>query len=229
MANKQPSPKQSPVSSPVDGGGVDSQSVDGFGWDSNRPGDPPPVQTDSPNRREASGDRDPAPEGSGPENDIRVPVPATLPGEGPRGELYAVLKSIAQDSNSPNVFQVIGQRFVDARKLQKAEAWRQLQEDLMLAAPFLCPGLMSFKDLLGAAREIEDFVKGATGKAGRSNEELMQEFLNGGGPLAVNLPLPPPEGIDTDAILIEGDEGGTPTEAHPASDNLPPNPSPSPI
>ena len=41
----------------------------------------------------------------------------------------------------------------------------------------LCPAIMGYKDLITTVREIEDFMKGSVGQVGRSNEELMAEFL----------------------------------------------------
>lgn len=43
----------------------------------------------------------------------------------------------------------------------------------------LCPTTLPLKDLLTAVREIEDFIKGSSGQAGRSNEEIMRDFLQG--------------------------------------------------
>lgn len=68
--------------------------------------------------------------------------------------------------------------------LNKGEAWRQLQADLMQNAHILCPFVLPYDRLLTSVREIEDFMKGTSGQVGRSNEELMAEFLRGDGKLA---------------------------------------------
>lgn len=84
-----------------------------------------------------------------------------------------------------NILQTIADRFTSARSLQKAEAWRQLQMDLMNASPFLVPHLLPLKDLIGIVSEIEKEIKGGTAHQGKSNEEIMADFLSGDGSLIV--------------------------------------------
>ena len=74
----------------------------------------------------------------------------------------------------------------------------------------LCPLVLPLKDMLTACREIEEFIKGSTGSVGRSNEELMAEFLSGSGSLAEQLaaensPINLDEvSLDEDGIVGEG-------------------------
>ena len=74
----------------------------------------------------------------------------------------------------------IGKRFTELRKGGKAPAWLKLQEDLMTNIGVLVPIVIPLKDFLAACREIEEFVKGATSQPGRSNSEILRDFLGNG-------------------------------------------------
>ena len=87
--------------------------------------------------------------------------------------------------DSDNILQAIADRFVDARKHQKAAAWRQLQVDLMHASPFICPVIIPYKDLISIVSDIEKEIKGATEQVGKSNEEIIASYLSGEGSLVV--------------------------------------------
>lgn len=179
-------PPSTTLSAPVSGG-ADSPSVDGERGDSHLSGGSPvPAQEPSsdPNRRTPVRDRAGKEKASSPKGSDGVSDLSQLP--------RAFVPS-TEDGGAGNILQTIGQRFTEARKEQKAEAWRQLQSDLMNNAHWLCPVIIPLKDLIAAAREIEEFVKGSTGQVGRSNEELMAEFLSGGGNLAEGVPNPIPE------------------------------------
>lgn len=107
--------------------------------------------------------------------------------EEPRHTLNELLDKAAAGGAAPDILQEIGRRFTKARMLSKPESWRQLQADLMHNSHLLCPAIMGYKDLLTSVREIEDFMKGSVGQVGRSNEELLAEFLRGEGQLAAEV------------------------------------------
>jgi len=109
--------------------------------------------------------------------------------EEPRHTLNSILKDLtnAGGVTAPLLLQDIGKRFTEARKLNKPEAWRQLQADLMHNSYILCPAILGYKDLITTVREIEDFMKGSVGQVGRSNEEVLAEFLSGEGPIATKV------------------------------------------
>lgn len=180
-------PPSTTLSAPVSGG-ADSPSVDGERLNSNSSGgasaSPTKEPSSNPNRRTPVRDRAGKEKASSPKGSDGVSDLSQLP--------RAFVPS-TEDGGAGNILQTIGQRFTEARKEQKAEAWRQLQSDLMNNAHWLCPVIIPLKDLIAAAREIEEFVKGSTGQVGRSNEELMAEFLSGGGNLAEGVPNPIPE------------------------------------
>jgi hypothetical protein len=205
-------PATSP-SKPVDPRPAPRKGLDGDSGDLLSSGVPAPAPAEkrSPRRRPPGGDRERPPQEASPAGHRELSTGDLLASPAPVPTDNPFLAAIAQSKG--NILQVIGSRFVEARALQKAEAWRQLQTDLMMAAQFLCPTIIPLKDLLAAAREIEDFVKGSTGQVGRSNEELMEEFLNGGGKLGSSTLLQPPEGLDKDSIseIIE-DADNPPTE-----------------
>lgn len=106
---------------------------------------------------------------------------------------------------SDNILKTIADRFIAARDLQKAPAWRQLQRDLMEASPYICPVIIPYKDLIQLVADIEKELKGTTQQTGRSNEEILASFLSGGDEIPVP-PIPEPtETLDTPVkIAIEG-------------------------
>lgn len=81
-------------------------------------------------------------------------------------------------TNQP-ILEIIANRFNEARDLNKAGAWKQLQRDLMAASPFIVPQIIPYKDLIAIVSDIEKEIKGTTAQAGRSNEELLAAFLSG--------------------------------------------------
>lgn len=91
-------------------------------------------------------------------------------------------------------------KFVELREQQKVGAWKQLQSDLMRAAPFIVPHIIPLKDVIQIAADIEKEIKGSTAQVGRSNEELLSNFLNGGD--AITLDNPP-----NTSVIEEGAEG----------------------
>lgn len=101
----------------------------------------------------------------------------------------------------------------------------------------MVPIVIPLKDLLVVAADIEDRIKGSNTKTGKSNDELLIGWLNGGddlgqiaGPFPPALPdatLPDPTGpIDIPAIL-KADEGESPSAIGPLPAAQPPSPSPS--
>lgn len=75
----------------------------------------------------------------------------------------------------------------------------------MNASPFLVPILLPYKDLISIVAEIEKEIKGSTAQAGKSNEELLADFLSGNSSLGADISSPVPEGIDTTAKIVSGD------------------------
>lgn len=132
----------------------------------------------------------------------------------------------ANGAAGPSVLQVISERFVAATELNRVEAWRQLQKDIMLAAPVICPAIIPYKDLLGAVADIEGKVKGSTGMAGKSNEEIMADFLSGSGSLVITqMDIGPDLERDkiSDIIEIDGGANGPATDI-PLSERPAPTP-----
>jgi len=78
-------------------------------------------------------------------------------------------------------------KFVELRETGKVGAWKQLQSDLMRAAPFIVPAIIPLKDVIQIAADIEKEIKGSTAQVGRSNEELLSDFLNGGEAIQLKL------------------------------------------
>jgi len=229
----------SPASTSPDPGGAVSEGMGGRADASSLPDSEPGEQAggeeqgSDTGRTAPSGDRVPKEGTANPEGDRELweptaPVPAGA---------NSIISAIKEAGPNANILQILGERFVSARKEQKAEAWRQLQSDLMLSASYICPLYVPFKDLLTAAREIEEFIKGSTGHAGKSNEELMANFLTGGDAIPVHLTkLEPPEGIDLATVSIEdtldtddtmesGDGEVVPSQALPPALVTSPNPS----
>jgi len=98
-------------------------------------------------------------------------------------------------------------KFVELREQQKVGAWKQLQSDLMRAAPFIVPHIIPLKDVIQIAADIEKEIKGSTAQVGRSNEELLADFLNGGSSIP----------IDNTNIssIVEARDGESPTAILP--------------
>jgi hypothetical protein len=162
----------------------------------------------NPRRGEGSDAGQSAPPESSLEGDSGVPQSRT-------SEPHATLNSILSESaKQPDggILQNIGSRFVEARKLNKPEAWRQFQADIMANLDSLVPGILPFKDAVAAAREIEEFIKGSSGQVGRSNEEIIAEFIRGDGDIASPPSTPPSamEGLDIPDIV---DDEALPTDA----------------
>lgn len=96
-----------------------------------------------------------------------------------------------------NILKIIGDRWNEARDLNKAGAFRQLQRDLMSASSIICPGLIPYKDLIQIVTDLEKEIKGSSSQVGKSNEELLADFLSGGSDIPIpNNPEPAtlPEG-----------------------------------
>jgi hypothetical protein len=108
-----------------------------------------------------------------------------------------------------NVLQTIADRFTAARTLQKSEAWRQLQMDLMQASPFLVPVIIPYKDLISIVSDIEKEIKGGIGHQGKSNEEIMADFLSGEGTLVVTKTADEASNLDGLSSQLSLDTSGT--------------------
>lgn len=95
-------------------------------------------------------------------------------------------------TTADNILKKIADRFNQAREEGKVQAWRQFQRDLMEASPYLVPIFIPYKDLVQLCADIEKEIKGSTVQAGKSNEEVLADFLNGGSSLeGVQIPGPP--------------------------------------
>jgi len=105
---------------------------------------------------------------------------------------------------SSNILETIATRFNIAREQARSGAWKQLQTDLMNASPFICPALIPYKDLIQIVADIEKEIKGASSQIGKSNEELLANFLNGGDFIPVTIPESPPEPIDIGTRMGKG-------------------------
>lgn len=141
---------------------------------------------------------------------------SSVPSEGDRGPTtplsspLALPSTVIQGERNPfqsadGVLKTIADRFNAAREQGKVGAWRQFQKDLMNASPFLVPILLPYKDLISIVAEIEKEIKGSTAQAGKSNEELLADFLSGNSSLGADISSPVPEGIDTTAKIVSGD------------------------
>ena len=201
-------------------GGDDSQSVDGISRDPNSSGTSQPTVREKGKSSPPRG-RGPSPSGSGKEkegdNEVNRGVPTSLPNPSSSSNPF---------KQSDNILQAIADRFVEARKLQKAEAWRQMQVDLMYASPFICPAIIPYKDLIGIVSEIEKEIKGGTSQQGKSNEEIMADFLSGGGSLVITqMDIAPDLERDkiNDIIEIDGGANGPVTDI-PLSERPAPTP-----
>lgn len=197
MANKRTPPTPSlPTISPLDSRGVNSPFVDRDSRDAdliriiNSKGSK--EQGSDLNLRGDGGSRNREKEARSPKGDRELSEPASLPAN--------------PFTASSNILQDIAARFNAARELSKASAWRQIQTDLMNASPFICPGLIPYKDLLSAVAEIEKEIKGtSSSQTGKSNEELLASFLSGGPDLGFIPPPPSPKEIDNSGIVENGD------------------------
>lgn len=95
-------------------------------------------------------------------------------------------------TSADNILKKIAERFNEARENGKVQAWRQFQRDLMDASPYIVPHLIPYKDLVQLCADIEKEIKGSTSQVGKSNEELLAEFLTGGPALGeIAIPGPP--------------------------------------
>jgi len=69
----------------------------------------------------------------------------------------------------------------------------------MNASPFICPTLIPYKDLIQIVADIEKEIKGSSSnQTGKSNEELLSDFLNGTGTIQV-------KSLDTPVMIGERD------------------------
>ena len=189
---------------------ADSQGVDGISRNPNNLGKPASSkeeQSSHPNLRGASGSGARAQKAEGPKGDRKLQQPtASAKTEG------GVHQAVVAPANNPfltgdHILKAIMDKFVELREQQKVGAWKQLQSDLMRAAPFIVPHIIPLKDVIQIAADIEKEIKGSTAQVGRSNEELLADFLNGGDSIP----------IDKGKIssIVEGRDGESPTTILP--------------
>lgn len=147
-------------------------------------------QSSSPIRRDYGPSREREAQAGSPPGDRKLQQPPASP-----------VKS-TPFSSSDNILKAIADRFNIARENGKAGAWKQLQTDLMNASPFICPTLIPYKDLIQIVADIEKEIKGSSSsQVGKSNEELMSDFLSGKGPIAIQIK----ESLDTPVRIDERD------------------------
>lgn len=205
MASSSPTTSSQDGKEPLIPGGTDSQDLDSLSRDSNSHGGEVATgeQGSNPNLRNNGGSGTGQAQASRPQGDRELPEPTT--------EVQAF-------TTSDNILQVIAQRWDKARELNKVGAFRQLQRDLMNAAPYIVPNIIPYKDLIGIVTDLEKEIKGSTAQVGRSNEELLASFLSGkdGIPISV-VPSPPPD-LDIDVTIPVGDEDSSiAEESHTSS------------
>ena len=200
----------------VNPGGNPVQSVDRLSGDSNTRGASSPEgsregssqeQGQGANNGGDGGRRTQEAGGASSQGDNGLPIPATglPPAIPPTGTLFAT---------ADNILKKIADRFNLAREEGKVQAWRQLQRDLMDASPFIVPIFIPYKDLIQIVADIEKEIKGSTSQAGKSNEELLADFLAGGVCLPPTIPIPAApidydigESLDTAVIVGVVGEG----------------------
>ena len=136
--------------------------------------------------------------GASSQGDNRLPVSPASPSPLPTSEAGRSIFTSAD-----NVLKTIADRFNAAREEGKVVAWRQLQKDLMDASPWIVPVFIPYKDLIQIVADIEKEIKGTTSSVGRSNEEILADFLSGGASLPDIIPPLPPVGLDTAVIVGE--------------------------
>lgn len=195
---------------------ADIQNLDGLSGDPNlRGGSSPtpaskPEQGPSPDNRGDGGSGAKEERGTSSQGDNRLSEPpASLPPAISEGEGARVF------STADNILKKIADRFNEAREIGKVQAWRQFQRDLMEASPYIVPIFIPYKDLVQLCADIEKEIKGSTSQVGKSNEELLADFLSGGASLPDNIATPPApvdynleESLDTSAIVGEVDDEG---------------------
>lgn len=71
-------------------------------------------------------------------------------------------------------------RFVKLRREgSRPKAWQQWMEDAALAAPFLCPVVIPYDNLMKLIMEVDmTILKGASDHPGRSAEQALRSFLS---------------------------------------------------
>jgi hypothetical protein len=208
---------------------ADIQNLDGLSRDSNPGGGGSqtipgkPKQGPSPDNRGDGGSGVKEEGGASSQGDNRLsepsaPLSPTIPATG--ASIF---------TSSDNVLKKIADRFNEAREIGKVQAWRQFQRDLMDASPYIVPLLIPYKDLVQLCADIEKEIKGSTSQAGKSNEELLADFLSGGASLPENIPVPLApvdysleESLDTSDIVGKVDDGDSRENSIP-----PPIPPPS--
>jgi hypothetical protein len=195
-------------------GGDTVKGLDGLSGDSNTRGASSPTggegekeQGQGANNRGDGGRRTTEERRASSQGDNGLPVsPTSLPPSTiPAGTLFAT---------ADNILKKIADRFNLAREEGKVQAWRQLQRDLMDASPFIVPIFIPYKDLIQIVADIEKEIKGSTSQAGKSNEELLADFLAGGVCLPPTIPVPASpidydigESLDTAVIVGVVGEG----------------------
>lgn len=193
---------------------ADLKGLDGFSRDPNLGRNSSPEGTkgeqgQGPNNRGDGRSRTQEERGAGSQGDNRLPEPpASLPPTIPEGEGARVF------STADNILKKIADRFNEAREIGKVQAWRQFQRDLMEASPYIVPIFIPYKDLVQLCADIEKEIKGSTSQVGKSNEELLADFLAGGASLPDSIPVPAApidynleESLDTSDIVGAVDDG----------------------
>jgi hypothetical protein len=189
---KQPThpPVPAPTPTPSDQGGANLESVGGVPTSPASPtgsGATQEAKSSPPDNGGNGGSGGPAPEGPSPKGDRELPA-------------------VQPDSTRPSAFtsgdgilQAIADRWDKAREIGKVGAFLQLQRDLMNAAPFIVPHIIPYKDLISIVTDLEKEIKGSNAQVGKSNEELLSDFLNGGGDIII-------KELDKGVTMVERDE-----------------------
>ena len=91
----------------------------------------------------------------------------------------------------------IGDRFVRLSESSSPQAWRQLRDDIMRNIHVLSPAVIPFKDLISTVAMCEEHAKGSSGKAGKSAEEALSDFLTSATVTGKVLDIPKDFGVDS--------------------------------
>ena len=169
---------------------TDSQGVDGISRNANYSRVPAPAKEEQgshPDLRGPSGSRVGEKKAESPKGDRELQQPSAPTKT--EGSVHQAL--VPAPANNPfltgdHILKAIMDKFVELREQQKVGAWKQLQSDLMRAAPFIVPHIIPLKDVIQIAADIEKEIKGSTAQVGRSNEELLADFLNGGDSIPID-------------------------------------------
>jgi hypothetical protein len=89
-------------------------------------------------------------------------------------------EAASPNANATQIFAEIGARFNELRGQSMTGAWRYIQQAYRAHQSELVPSVIDLKSFESMMMEIEGYLKGSTGQAGKSPNEALAEWLNGG-------------------------------------------------